>query len=41
VFKTPWPGDPGVNIQSRKGMAKAFQVRQALRAIDRLLEEGK
>jgi hypothetical protein len=36
VFKTPWPGDPRVNIQEEKGKAKAYQVRQVLLAIDRL-----
>jgi hypothetical protein len=36
IYKTPWPGDPRVNIQSAGGMAKAYQVRQVLRAIDRL-----
>lgn len=36
VYKTPWPGDPRVNIQSDKGMAKAYQVRQVLRAIKKL-----
>ena len=36
VFKTPWFGDPRVNIQGKKGMAKAYQVRQVLLAIDRL-----
>jgi hypothetical protein len=36
VFKTPWPGDPRVNIQSEKGKAKAYQVRQILAAIDKL-----
>ena len=36
VFKTPWPGDPRVNIQNEKGKAKAYQVRQVLAAIDRL-----
>ena len=40
VFKTPWPGDPRVNIQSDKGKAKAYQVRQVLRAIAKL-EEGR
>lgn len=39
VFKTPWPGDPRVNIQSDKGKAKAYQVRQVLHAIMKL-EEG-
>jgi hypothetical protein len=36
VYKTPWIGDPRVNIQSDKGMAKAYQVRQVLKAIERL-----
>jgi hypothetical protein len=36
VFKTPWPGDPRVNIQNDKGKAKVYQVRQVLAAIDKL-----
>jgi len=36
VFKTPWAGDPRVNIQNSRGRAKAYQVRQVLLAIDRL-----
>ena len=36
VFKTPWQGDPRVNIQNAKGNAKPYQVRQALQAIHRL-----
>lgn len=36
IYKTPWPGDPRVNIQDSKGKAKAYQVRQILKAIDRL-----
>jgi hypothetical protein len=36
VFKTPWAGDPRVNIQDDKGKAKAYQVRQVLQAIDKL-----
>lgn len=37
VYRTPWPGDPRVNIQRGKaGMAKAYQVRQVLVAIDKL-----
>jgi hypothetical protein len=39
VYKTPWQGDPRVNIQNDKGKAKAYQVRQVLKAIDRLEEE--
>jgi hypothetical protein len=36
VYRTPWPGDPRVNIQSDKGMAKAYQVRQVIKAIEKL-----
>ena len=36
IFKTPWPGDPRVNIQNDKGKAKPYQVRQVLQAIDKL-----
>jgi hypothetical protein len=39
IFKTPWPGDPRVNIQNDKGKAKAYQVRQVLLVIDKLKEE--
>jgi hypothetical protein len=39
VFKTPWQGDPRVNIQNDKGKAKAYQVRQVLAAIARLKEQ--
>lgn len=35
VFRTPWPGDPRVNIQNSKGKAKVYQVRQVLAAIDK------
>lgn len=35
VFKTPWPGDPRVNIQNDQGKAKPYQVRQVLKAIDK------
>lgn len=36
VYKTRWQGDPRVNIQNNKGMAKIYQVRQVLKASDRL-----
>lgn len=36
VFKTPWAGDPRINIQDDKGKAKAYQVRQVLLAIEKL-----
>jgi hypothetical protein len=36
IFKTPWQGDPRINIQDDHGRAKAYQVRQVIKAIDRL-----
>ncbi len=36
IYKTPWQGDPRINIQSHKGKAKAYQVKQVLLAIERL-----
>lgn len=36
IFKTPWVGDPRINIQDDKGKAKVYQVRQVLLAIDKL-----
>lgn len=36
TFKTPWPGDPRVNIQNAIGKAKPYQVRQVLHAIEKL-----
>ncbi len=39
IYKTPWVGDPRVNIQDKQGYAKPYQVRQVLEAIDKL--EGK
>lgn len=41
VYQTPWQGDPRVNIQNKEGKARAYQVRQVLKAIERLeLENG-
>jgi len=36
IFKTPWPGDPRVNIQDNNGKAVPYQVGQVLTAIDKL-----
>jgi hypothetical protein len=37
VYKTPWIGDPRVNIQEDKGgKAKSYQVKQVLAAITKL-----
>ena len=40
VFKTPWAGDPRVNIQNDHGMAKEYQVRQVMAAIRKLEESN-
>jgi hypothetical protein len=39
IYKTPWQGDPRINIQNDKGMAKHYQVRQVLQAIERLEQQ--
>jgi hypothetical protein len=36
VYKTPWSGDPRINIQKSKNKAKAYQVKQVLLAIEKL-----
>ena len=36
IYKTPWQGDPRINIQNYKGKAKAYQVKQMLLAVDKL-----
>lgn len=36
IYKTPWRGDPRINIQNYKGKAKAYQVKQVLLALERL-----
>lgn len=44
IFKTPWQGDPRINLQKGKGnSAKPYQVRQVLNALRKLqeLEEQK
>ena len=39
IFKTPWQGDPRINLQKLKGnFAKPYQVRQVLRALRKLKE---
>ena len=39
IFKTPWIGDPRINIQNDKGKAKAYQVKQVLLAIEKLEQQ--
>jgi len=36
VYKTPWRGDPRINIQNYKGKSKAYQVKQVLLALEKL-----
>lgn len=36
IYKTPWQGDPRINIQNNKGKAKAYQVKQVLAAVEKL-----
>jgi hypothetical protein len=39
IYKTPWIGDPRINIQNDKGNAKIYQVKQVLLAVKRLEEK--
>ena len=36
IYKTPWRGDPRINIQEKNGKAKIYQVKQVLMAITKL-----
>lgn len=36
VYKTPWQGEPYVNIQSKKGKGKPYQVKQVLAAVEKM-----
>jgi hypothetical protein len=38
IFKTPWIGDPRINIQKDGKMAKPYQVKSVLKAIIKLEE---
>jgi hypothetical protein len=38
IYKTPWQGDPRINIQKHKDKAKPYQVLQVLKAITKRLE---
>lgn len=41
VYKTPWLGDPRVNIQlGKNGKAKPYQVKQVLEAVKRIKEQN-
>ena len=41
TYKTPWPGNPRVNIQNANGKAKPYQVIQVLEAIEKLNAQKK
>ena len=36
IYKTPWQGDPRINIQNNKGKTKIYQVKQVLLAIEKV-----
>ncbi|QQS34147.1 MAG: toxin HicA [Acidobacteriota bacterium] len=38
IFKTPWPGDPRINLQKDGNKAKPYQVDQVVAALRRLAE---
>ncbi len=40
IFKTPWTGDPRINLQEAGGSAKPYQVRQVLRCLRRLKDQA-
>jgi hypothetical protein len=39
IYKTPWQGDPRINIKNYKGMAKVYQIKQVLLAIEKLEDD--
>lgn len=41
IYKTPWQGDPRINIQRNGKEAKFYQVKQVLQAINKIKEELK
>ena len=40
IFKTPWKGDPRINIQKDGKMAKPYQVKLVLRTLEKLKVEN-
>ena len=36
IYKTPWAGNPRINIQNSKGKAMTYQISQVLKAIELL-----
>lgn len=41
IFKTPWKGDPRINIQKEGKMAKPYQVKLVLKVLEKLEVENK
>ncbi|MBI5193441.1 MAG: toxin HicA [Nitrospirae bacterium] len=39
IFKTPWQGDPRINIQKEGKMAKPYQVRIVQKALEKQEEQ--
>ncbi len=39
IFKMPWKGDPRINLQKDGNMAKPYQVRSVIKAVERLIHE--
>jgi len=39
IFKTPWPGDPRLNLQTDRGKAKPYQVEQVIAALTKLKDK--
>ena len=40
IFKTPWKGDTRINLQKDGKMAKSYQVKLALKAIEKMEEKN-
>ena len=40
IFKTPWRGDPRINIQKEGNKAKPYQVKIVSKALDKLEMEN-
>ena len=40
IFKTPWKGDPRINIQKDGKMAKPYQVKIVVKALNKLEEKN-
>jgi hypothetical protein len=36
IFKTPWKGDPRINLQKVDKMAKSYQVRDVKKAVEKM-----